>query len=385
VGNGTRDRWIGAAALAVSVALVGCGGTVRSTTSSTKVTTPTVPISAAALDAIAVQYRAACQSPGAAIGVRTRDGANHFAMAGSLAPNVTLTTESQFLAGSVTKLFVAVVAYQLIGEHKLSLDDTVDRFVPDWPRGDRITVAMLLGHRSGMGDFGNDFSAQLRDLVLADPGRVFHYGEVLALVRAVPPVAAPGAVYHYSNANYIVLGAILQRITNTSLGTLMRARVITPLGLTRTIYGPDDLAAADAVVFHGLFDVTGTGHPIDIGAFPRAAALTVDPAGAGLFSTLPDLLTVTHAVFASNTLLPARQRAALAASVSTLTAHDLLLRDRYVIHGHGGASPGAQTIVAYDAASDTTVAVWCNRLDPGENELLPSVVAAHEVFTLVAR
>jgi hypothetical protein len=129
--------------------------------------------------------------------------------------------------------------------------------------------------------------------------------------------------------------------------------------------------------------VTGTGQPIDIGAFPRAAALTVDPAGAGVFSTLPDLLTLTHALFASDALLPAHQRAALASSVSTIAAHELLLDGRFVIHGHGGASPGAQTIVAFDATSNTTVAVWCNRLDPGTEELLPSVVAAHDVFTLV--
>jgi CubicO group peptidase (beta-lactamase class C family) len=41
----------------------------------------------------------------------------------------------------------------------------VSKFLPDWPRGDQITIAMLVGHRSGMGDFGNDFSAQLRELV----------------------------------------------------------------------------------------------------------------------------------------------------------------------------------------------------------------------------
>jgi D-alanyl-D-alanine carboxypeptidase len=358
--------------------------------STAKPTTPAktaaekIRVAPGALDAIATRYRAACQSPGAAIGVRTSDGVDHFALAGALAPNVGLTVQSQFLAGSVTKLFVATVAYQLVDEHKLALDDTVDQFVPNWPRGDAITVAMLLGHRSGMGDFGNDFSAQLRDLVLANPSRVFRYSEVLDLVRAVPPVAAPGVLYHYSNANYIVLGAILQRVTHASLDELMQSRVITPLGLTRTLYSPDDLAAADAVVFHGLFDVTGTGQPIDIGAFPRAAALTVDPAGAGMFSALPDLLTLTHALFASDALLPAHQRAALASSVSTLTAHDLLLDGRFVIHGHGGASPGAQTIVAFDATSNTTVAVWCNRLDPGTEELFPSVVAAKETFELVA-
>ena len=79
---------------------------------------------------------------------------------------------------------------------------------------------MLLGHRSGMGDFGNDFSTQLRDARAVRPDRVSSYDEVLDLVRAVPPVAQPGAVYHYSNANYIVLGAILQRVTHQTLGAV---------------------------------------------------------------------------------------------------------------------------------------------------------------------
>ena len=181
-----------------------------------------------------------------------------------------------------------------------------------------------------------------------------------------------------------MLGAILQDVTDQALGDLLRSRVIEPLGLKRTIYGPDDLAAADAVVFHGLFDVAGTGTPIDIGAFPRTAALTVDPAGAGLFSTVPELLAVTHALFATDDILAGAERAALAESVSTLTARDLLLPDDFEIRGHGGASPGAQTIVAYDVADDTTVAVWCNRLDPGTLELLPSVGAAKDLLLLAA-
>jgi D-alanyl-D-alanine carboxypeptidase len=220
---------------------------------------------------------------------------------------------------------------------------------------------------------------------LSDLKRVYSYGEVLDLVRAIPPVAQPGTTNHYTNANYIVLGAILQKVARETLGQLLQFRVIEPLRLTRTFYGPDDLRAADAVTFHGLFDVTGTGRPIDIGSFPRTAALTIDPAGAGLFSTIPDLLTLTHALFATDRLLDPPQRTALAASVSTLTAHDLLLDRRFVIHGHGGASPGAQTITAYDSSHDTTVAVWCNRLDPGEQELLPSVVAAKETFELATR
>jgi D-alanyl-D-alanine carboxypeptidase len=351
---------------------------------STSVERPKVRIAQSALVAIANRYRSSCRSPGAAVGLRTVDGANHFAVSGRLAPTVALDRESQFLAGSVTKLFVATVAYQLIAAHELVSDATVDEYLRDWPRGNRITIAMLLGHRSGMGDFGNDFGKQLTELVLHDLDRVFSYDEVLDLVRAVPPVAQPGTTYHYSNANYIVLGAILERITHATLGQLLDTRIIKPLRLAHTLYGPDDLEAAGKVTFHGLFDVAGTGHPIDIGTFPRASALTVDPAGAGLFSSLPDLLTFVHALFATDALLSPTLRADLASTVSTLTATDLLLDKRFVIEGHGGASPGAQTIVAYDSAHATTVAVWCNRLDPGTNELLPSVIAARELMQLAA-
>jgi D-alanyl-D-alanine carboxypeptidase len=377
-----------AAVVVVAILVGACGaagttsrGTATSTTA--RATKASTNIAQPALDALADRYRSSCKAPGAAIGVRTADGTDDYAVSGRFAPGIALTRDSQFLAGSVTKLLVATVALELIAHHDLALDDHVAKYLPGWPRGDRITVAMLLGHRSGMGDFGNDFSAQLRDLVLSDLKRVYPYDDVLDLVRAVPPVAEPGAVYHYSNANYIVLGAILQRVTHQTLGALLQARVIEPLGLSRTFYGPDDLRAADAVVFHGLFDVAGNGHPIDIGAFPREAALTVDPAGAGLFSTIPDLLTLTHALFGGDVLAPA-QRSLLSASVSTLTARELLLDRRFVVHGHGGASPGAQTIVAYDATHGTTVAVWCNRLDPGAQELAPSVLAARNTLALAA-
>jgi D-alanyl-D-alanine carboxypeptidase len=336
------------------------------------------------LDAIAANYRMACQSPGAAVSVRTSQGSSYFALSGQFAPGVALGRNSQFLVGSVTKLYVATIALQLIAEHRLSLDDTVDRYLREWPRGSRITIAMLLGHRSGMGDFGNDFSKQQADLVLSNLRRDFSYNQVLHLVRAVPPVAPPGAIYHYSNANYIVLGAILQRITHRTLGTLIDSRILRPLRLDLTLYGPDNLKKANAITFHGLYDVFGNGTPIDIGGFPRNSALTVDPAGAGLFSSLPDLLTFANILFGSDKLLATQERAELSKDGSTISANDLLLDRRFAIVGHGGASPGAQTIVAFDSTHRTTVAVWCNRLDPGANELVPSVIASHQIFELVS-
>jgi len=346
---------------------------------------PTSTVSSSpALDAIAAAYLVACRAPGAAVGTENGDGTVSVSIAGELASGRALTADSQFLAGSVTKLFVATVALQLIAEHQLSMTDTIDRFLPGWPSGDRITVEMLLGHRSGMGDFGNDFGAELRDLVLADLSRVFHYDEVLDLVRAVPPVAEPGTTYHYTNAGYIVLGAILQQVTGRSLGQLMQERIIGPLGLEHTIYGPDDLDAAAEIELHGLFDVTGDGNAIDIAGLPVAAALTVDPAGAGVISTLRDLLTFTQSLFGTDRLLGTRERAELRKAVSTLDSPAVLLPDAFDVIGHGGASPGAQVMVAHDVAHATTAVVWCNRLDPGAAELDPSLVALHDTLELLA-
>ncbi|MBY0279918.1 beta-lactamase family protein [Candidatus Binatia bacterium] len=364
--------------LSAAIALSGCGDADESRRADSA-------ISKAALQRVADDYRDACRSPGAAIGVRTPDGARHLAISGELAPDVPLAADSQYFAGSVTKLFVATLAYRLIEEGRLGRAEPVAAFLPSWPGGDRITVAMLLGHTSGMGDFGNDFSTELRDLVLGDLTRVYGYDEVLALVARVPPVAAPGERYHYSNANFIVLGAIVQRITGRTLGDGIEREIVQPLRLQRTLYGPDRLDALRAVIFHGLFDVTGTGTPIDIGGFPREAAFTVDPAGSGVVSTAPDLLTFVHTLFATARLLQPASRRSLASEVATISAGDLLLDGDFRIHGHGGAAPGAQTIVAHDEANDVTVVAWCNRLDPGEQELLASVLAQRAAFELAVQ
>lgn len=367
-----------ACAFCTAIALSGCGDADGSRPADSA-------ISPAALQGVADDYRDACRSPGAVIGIRTADGTRHLATSGELAPDVPLAKDSQYFAGSVTKLFVATLAYRLIEERRLDREEPVAAFLPSWPRGDRITVEMLLGHTSGMGDFGNDFSTELRDLILGDLTRVYSYDEVLSLVARVPPVAAPGERYHYSNANFIVLGAIVQRITGRTLGDGIDREIVRPLGLQRTLYGPDRLDALRAVTFHGLFDVAGTGTPIDIGGFPREAAFTVDPAGSGLVSTAPDLLTFVHTLFATERLLQPASRRALESEVSTISAGDLLLDGDFRIHGHGGAAPGAQTIVAYDEAHDVTVVAWCNRLDPGEQELLASVLAQRAAFGLAVQ
>src|SRR5882724_4971938 len=90
------------------VLVVGCAGTGGA------VTTRPVHHHAIDLGPVAARYRRTCRSPGSAVGSRSRGGTTSFASAGALAPDIPLGRSAQFLAGSVTKLFVAAVAYQLV-------------------------------------------------------------------------------------------------------------------------------------------------------------------------------------------------------------------------------------------------------------------------------
>ena len=229
----------------------------------------------------------------------------------------------------------------------LSLDDTVDRYLPVAPRGsDHGRDAARSSQRHGR------LRQRLRQRSCAIS--CWPTSSACSVRRGAgsrargTAVAEPGTTYHYTNANYIVLGAILQQITHTVVGRALQRPVIEPLGLPRTLYGPDDLAAAERSCFTAS-STFGHRDPVDIGAFPRPPPLRRSRRR-GTVLDAPRPAPFTHSLFATDTLVGVQRR--LAQSASTLTAHEFLLDDRFVIHGHGGASPGAQTIVAYDVKSD---------------------------------
>src|SRR5438876_2447537 len=146
---------------------------------------------------------------------------------------IPLSPDDRFRIGSITKTFVAVVVLQLVGEHRLRLDDTVERWLPGLvPGGRRITVRELLEHTSGLADYPND-SGFLRR-TLAQPRRHWEPGELVRVAVAMGPVARPGRRFIYGSTNYILLGMIAQRVAGTSLARQLRDRIFWPLGLQDT-------------------------------------------------------------------------------------------------------------------------------------------------------
>jgi len=151
---------------------------------------------------------------------------------------VPLNAHDRFRVGSITKSFVAVVVLQLVGEHRLSLRDTVERWLPGLvPGGSRITLRELLAHRSGLADYADDVDFVRR--TVAQPRRRWTPRELVAVALAEGRVAPPGKEFAYASTNYILLGMVIERATGTSLGRQLRRRIFAPLGLKDTLFRYD--------------------------------------------------------------------------------------------------------------------------------------------------
>ncbi len=161
---------------------------------------------------------------------------------------------------SVSKTWTATLMLRLAREHRLSLDDTVERWLPGLlPYGDRITIRQLLNHTSGMIDsndivhFPNRYLARVKDPALKaklvtigkrwekDPGYEVSPRVWVELAAALPLLLDPGAAYHYSNIGYDVAGLIIARAGHADLATLFRRQITQPLNLTTAAYDPHSM------------------------------------------------------------------------------------------------------------------------------------------------
>ena len=147
-----------------------------------------------------------------------------------------------FRVGSISKSFVAATTLVLVRDGRLGLDDTVGHWLPNVPRGAAITVRQLLQHTSGVTD-----SPELLEPLLLDPNHSFTPMQVVRAAVRTPPEFDPGHGWAYANANYVLLGLIVEKVTGKSLGRVLREVIVEPLGLHDTAFPVGANAPADVV------------------------------------------------------------------------------------------------------------------------------------------
>jgi D-alanyl-D-alanine carboxypeptidase len=176
--------------------------------------------------------------PGVALHVRVPAHGTWSGAAGkaNLDPARRMRAGHRFRAGSIMKPLVAATTLQLAEEGRFALDDPLPAVLPPrviarFPEADRITVRMLLNHTSGIAEYSD---ARHEREVLANPLRRWTVSEVLDRAAARPRTSAPGERHAYSNANYNLLGLVLEQATGKPWRAVVRDRVIERLHLAHT-------------------------------------------------------------------------------------------------------------------------------------------------------
>jgi D-alanyl-D-alanine carboxypeptidase len=157
---------------------------------------------------------------------------------GNVQPRRPIRASDRFRVGSVTKTFVATVVLQLVGEGKLSLGDTVERWLPGLvPNGSAITVRQLLNMTSGLFDYLDDGDPTvLKPYLQGNFGYVWKPRKLVEIAVSHRPKFAPGAGWSYCNTCYILLGLIVETVTDHPIGNELRRRIFAPLRLRGTSF-----------------------------------------------------------------------------------------------------------------------------------------------------
>jgi CubicO group peptidase (beta-lactamase class C family) len=146
--------------------------------------------------------------------------------------DVPATAETVYRLGSITKQFTALAIMQLAEQGKLSVDDELAKFLPDYPtQGHKVTVHHLLNHTSGIKCYTNkpDFRKRTR--------LDFTHDELLATFKDEPFDFEPGAKWAYSNSGYYLLGMVIEKASGKSYEKYVEDHIFRPLGMSATRYG----------------------------------------------------------------------------------------------------------------------------------------------------
>ena len=358
--------------------------------------------------------------PGVAVLIESADGRIQSAAVGyaDLENHVPMRVEDAFHMASINKTFTAVAVLRLIDGGKLSLNTTLKQCLGDAvakiPNAERITVAQLLDHSSGIYATNNDMD-YLTTIIgpNADPARVWTPTELIALAGSDrnKPAGEPGHGHYYSDTNYILLGMIVERISGRPFKEHLRQTLLVPLGMNSTYFYSSylrrDVRPPVQTVQGYLLATDELRSVVKVNAMFKPvpgdkrlggqllnttqAAERID-AAAGMVTTLPDLLKFASAFFRGK-LLSSRSQTFLMSAAEGMNMEPIgkkriwamqAIRKRYgvLIYKEGDGPGGVNTLMAYNPAADeiflgfTNVFGYFNEVDFLLDEVIGGLEAA---------
>lgn len=233
-----------------------------------------------------------------------------------------ITSETLWQIGSNTKAFTAAIILQLEAEGKLTINQTVGRWLPEYPAWKSVTIRRLLNMTSGIP--GYDFSSAMLKAYASDPNRNFTLKELIAYAYPATAGALPPTHgYSYSNTNYLLAEMIIERVTgNTYAAELDRRFLRAHLDLDSTYYAafeyPQSIRERTTSGYFFNHDPDNAALAPLLGRDMRDASVSWMQGAGGIVSTPEDLIDWARALYTGDILAP-KQRAELLSLVSLKT------------------------------------------------------------------
>jgi CubicO group peptidase (beta-lactamase class C family) len=269
-------------------------------------------------------------------------------------------------------MFTAAAILKLAEQGKLSLNDTIGRWVPEYPRSEaaQITLRQLLTHSSGIADM------EVRDIKRPLTGAE------AAATMIKPLVSKPGERFGYSNAGYVLLQAVIERATGLSFDEALRRIVFGPAGMTRTGAWPVTAIVSNRATgyLHREEDPLGLGPRFSNEQFLGYGA----NGSGGEYSTADDMLAFLRAISTGKLLGPSTTKEMLTPRIDFLGAArpsrygygvDLTTCGGHPVFGHEGGGPnsGVSSLAYRTLDNDWSIIVLSNYDPPTAGDLAFSI------------
>lgn len=270
---------------------------------------------------------------------------------------VSVTTDTKFRIGSITKQFTASAILKLQEEGKISVTDKLSKFIPDFPRGDEVTIHHLLTHTSGIHSF-TDRPNFLKYVTLSITPK-----SLVDSIKTWPYDFNPGDRWLYNNSGFFILGYIVENISGKSLSEYLNETFFKPLGMSNTGIYSTNL----------LLDNEAYGYSIENGKIVKALNWDMSWAGGAgaIYSTVRDLYIWNEAIFNGKVLKEESLKAAFTPVVlnnkeKSDYGYGWAFQDvrGYKFISHGGGLQGFLSFLERQPENKITVAVLCNSTPP---------------------
>ncbi|MGE1217126.1 serine hydrolase domain-containing protein [Bacillus toyonensis] len=277
-------------------------------------------------------------------------------------------SDYRFRIGSVTKTFTATTVLQLVGENRVQLDDSIEKWLPGLIQGNgydgnQITIRQLLNHTSGIAEY-----LKSKDADIMNSKKTYTAEEIVKIGLALPPDFSPGKGWSYSNTGYVILGMLIEKITGNSYAEEIEKRIIEPLDLSNTFLPGNSPVIPGKNHARGYVKTEGTSELKDITYYNPSLANS-----AGDMISNADDLNKFFSSLLSGKLLKERELKEMLTTVPVegkavgdgygLGIYETKLPNGVSVWGHGGGIPGFTTFAGGVIGGKHTLAVSINSLD----------------------